>query len=229
MTSFNQATQPMRDGVLATAAHADLPARHPALTKALHWGGALALAVAVGSMFWRDQLEGSHDRLLLLQLHRQLGLLILVTAVWRTGRFLIAGLPDNAPELGPLLRWAARGTHLLLFAALIALPAIGWAMSGAHGVHLRLLGVLPLPQLVHADPELADTLADVHVWLAWSLLALASAHTLAALWHHFVLRDQVLAAMLPRWRRRAQGVHRSGCSGFARGGLNSERPGAGTD
>jgi cytochrome b561 len=79
------------------------------------------------------------------------------------------------------------------------LPLEGWILSNAHGVSVSLLGVVPLPRLIDSDSELADVLSDYHVWLAWVLLAVVVVHALAALWHHFVLRDGVLRAMCPRW------------------------------
>jgi cytochrome b561 len=54
------------------------------------------------------------------------------------------------------------------------------------------------------DPDLADVLTDWHAWAAWGLLALLAAHIAAALWHHWVRRDGVLAAMLPLLRQRSR-------------------------
>jgi cytochrome b561 len=48
-----------------------------------------------------------------------------------------------------------------------------------------------------SDSELAGVLSDYHVLLAWILLIFVGMHAAAALWHHFVRRDAVLAAMLP--------------------------------
>ena len=115
------------------------------------------------------------------------------------------GLADHATDIAPLLRWAAKVAHILLYGVLIALPLLGWAVTSAHGIKLTLLGSVPLPLLLAPDSELADTLSDYHVWLAWSLLVLVVAHVTAACWHHFARRDGVLRAMLPgalfRWRR----------------------------
>jgi len=97
---------------------------------------------------------------------------------------------------------AALGAHLALYALLLTLPLLGLATSQAHAVHVRLFGLLQLPMLVPADADLADTLSDWHVWLAWALLVLVALHVAAALWHHAVRRDGVLHAMLPAVRRR---------------------------
>ena len=99
--------------------------------------------------------------------------------------------------MGAFLRRTAGVAHGLLFGLLIALPLLGWALSSAHGITVALLGAVPLPKLVTPDSELADTLSDYHVWLAWGLLVLVGMHVAAAAWHHFVRRDAVLRAMLP--------------------------------
>jgi cytochrome b561 len=42
-------------------------------------------------------------------------------------------------------------------------------------------------------------IATLHTWLGDAILWLAGIHALAALYHHIVLKDGVLASMLPRW------------------------------
>jgi cytochrome b561 len=78
---------------------------------------------------------------------------------------------------------------------------LGWALSNAQDRPVHLFG-LTLPALVGADEDLADMLQTWHVDAAWVLLALALMHAVAALWHHFVVRDDVLRAMLPNRQRR---------------------------
>jgi cytochrome b561 len=171
--------------------------RHPLLVIAMHWGTALALIIAVAAMFVRDAIEDNTYRQVLLQVHRQLGLLLLVAAAWRIVVRLRRGLANHAPNMAFLLRWAAGATHVFLYGLLLALPLVGWALTSAHGISLSFLGAIRLPAMVAADSELADALSDYHIWLAWALLALVAAHAVAALWHHFVRRDTVLVAMLP--------------------------------
>ena len=91
----------------------------------------------------------------------------------------------------------AGATHLLIYGLLLALPLVGWARMSAHEMELSLFGLTTLPPLVQEDSDFADTLGNVHVGLAWGLLALVLAHAVAALWHHHVRRDGVLRAMLP--------------------------------
>jgi cytochrome b561 len=57
--------------------------------------------------------------------------------------------------------------------------------------------------LINVDPSLRHTITDVHQVVAWAIILLAALHALAALVHHYVLRDDVLARMLPAARRPA--------------------------
>ena len=58
-------------------------------------------------------------------------------------------------------------------------------------------GVLPLPDLISKDKALAETLFALHQTLNFSLLALLAAHVGAALKHHLIDHDDILARMLP--------------------------------
>ena len=59
------------------------------------------------------------------------------------------------------------------------------------------LGVLPLPDLIGKDKALGELLTEVHKILNFALLALVIGHIGAALKHHFIDRDDILARMMP--------------------------------
>lgn len=176
----------------------------PNLIRAAHWLSALAIFAAFGVIWARKLFEDdAAPSITLLGLHRQLGLLVL--SLWAV-RLIVRWsqrrhLPDAA--LPTLLRWAASVSHIVLYTVLLAMPLLGWAMTNARGHAVSLLNTLVLPMLVATDPDLADTLQDWHEWGAWALIGLVLMHVAAALWHHWVRRDGVLASMLPLVRRRA--------------------------
>ena len=58
-------------------------------------------------------------------------------------------------------------------------------------------GVLPLPDWVGVDRELAAALMLLHKLLATGLATLVMLHVAAALKHHFVDRDGLLQRMRP--------------------------------
>jgi superoxide oxidase len=176
--------------------------RQPTATIAFHWGTVLAIVVAVAAIYVRDLFEDKTVRVVLLDLHRQLGMLVLLCVPLRQLARFVTGHRDFSAKVHAVLRWGARLSHLVLYAFLIAIPLVGWAVTSAHGIDLRLFGLVSLPGLATPDSDLADELTDYHAWLAYGLMALVFVHAAAALWHHYVLGDSVLEAMLPRGKRR---------------------------
>ena len=102
-------------------------------------------------------------------------------------------------------RRAAEATHVLLYLLMLVVPLSGWLMSSAKGFQTVWFGVLPLPDLVGKDKALGDLLQEVHEVLNFTLAGLVLAHLGAALKHHFIDRDDVLARMLPFLSRPATG------------------------
>jgi len=173
--------------------------RQPIALIALHWATALTLLAAFALILVRELAEEKPLRLLLLDSHRSLGVLVLAMTVLRLAvrRRKLVLVETRAHRIG-----AAVG-HGALYLLLLILPVLGWASSNAMGHPVTVFGVFHLPALVATSPDLADQLSDLHAVLAWTLFGLVSLHALAACWHHFVRRDDVLRAMLPRRRRLA--------------------------
>lgn len=132
----------------------------------------------------------------LVDLHLSFGAFILfltvIRLVWRITH-PVALAPD--PE-APWRRMAASASHFTLYLLLVAVPLIGWADASARGFPVELLGLIRLPALVSGDAHLAGLLGDIHATAAYGLLGLIGVHVLAALYHHFWLRDDTLLRML---------------------------------
>jgi cytochrome b561 len=174
------------------------PHRHPRLAMVLHWLSALAVATAFAVAWTRAGLDEPRPRAALMLVHQCTGLLVLALLAFRVGVRLATWPTRPRHDIPRPVRALAFGTHLALYGALLAMPLLGWALANAHGHDVRLPGVAALPALVPADRDLADTLESWHVGLSWTLLSLVALHASAALFHHFVRRDDVLRTMLPR-------------------------------
>src|SRR5574340_940936 len=83
--------------------------------------------------------------------------------------------------------------------ALFALPATAGAWLEGHP--LTLLAGVRIGPLLPESHALGSAIAEVHSWLGDAIMWVAGVHAAAALFHHFVLRDDVLASMLPLWLR----------------------------
>ena len=171
--------------------------KHSKPTIALHWLSVLLVIGAASTILIRELVEGGSLRTLLLDSHRQFGLLVLLALSARLAARFTFGMAPTLNGSPWLVRWAAHAAHWGLYGVLLAIPMLGWALSSAHGVQLKLLGLVPLSALVGADADLADQLTDLHVLGSWLMLGMVTLHVAAALYHHVVRKDAVLTAMLP--------------------------------
>jgi cytochrome b561 len=158
----------------------------------------LCIVIAVGSILFREAIGDKFWRVLLLETHRQCGLLIMLAVAARLYVRQRHGMANHMQGMPLLMQWAAKGAHWMLYAALVAMPLLGWAATNAHNLSVRLFGLIPLPWISEVDSEWADTLTDYHSLGAWVLLGMVVMHVGAAMFHHFIRRDTVLWAMLPQ-------------------------------
>ncbi|SAL84231.1 cytochrome B561 [Caballeronia terrestris] len=115
-----------------------------------------------------------------------------IRVIWRMTHW---PTPD---ELRPLLSVVSRITHVLLYTALVLVPLLGWINASSRGWTVRLLGVVPYPELSEPGSAFGHEMGDVHSILTWVLFTLIGLHVVPALFHRFVLKDDVLQRMLPR-------------------------------
>ena len=119
-----------------------------------------------------------------------LALVLIRRIVWRRTRGV--KLPQAIPGLMGRL---AIGVHHLLYLLLTCTVAIGIAAVWIRGDNL--FNLFTVPAFDPANQALRHNVVELHGLLANALLILAGLHALAALWHHFVLKDGTLKRM---WR-----------------------------
>jgi len=176
--------------------------RHRPLTIVLHWLSAAAVLGAFAVAWSRAASDETSTRAALMVVHQTAGLLVLALLLLRVGARIATLSTAPRHDLPWAMHAASMGGHLLLYGLLLAMPLIGWSLANAHGHGVRLPGMFTLPDLVGADPDLAETLESWHVGLSWVLAAAVAAHAAAAAFHHVVRRDGVLRSMLPAWGSR---------------------------
>lgn len=74
-------------------------------------------------------------------------------------------------------------------------------MSSAKGFQTVYFGIIPIPDLLARDKALGNLLRDVHEILNYTLAAVVIGHTVAALKHHLIDKDDILTRMLPQRKR----------------------------
>lgn len=173
------------------------PAAYTRTAIALHWLTAALILAALPLGLTMTELALSPTKLQLYAWHKWLGVtvfaLVVVRSVWR----LTHPVPPLPASIPAWQQKAAHALHGLLYLLMLAIPLSGWLMSSAKGFQTVYLGLLPIPDLLAKDEALAETLAALHAWLNYGLIALLLAHVGVALKHQWVDRDAVLGRMLP--------------------------------
>ncbi|WP_309680244.1 cytochrome b/b6 domain-containing protein [Polaromonas sp.] len=173
--------------------------RYGAVAQAFHWLTAIfVLAAFIYGPGGSEQRVYAAARDFERQLHETLGLcvlaLVLLRLVWR--------MVDTRPAPVQLARWmdlGSRAVQAALYLLLLAVPLTAVAGAWLEGHALTLLAGLRMAPPIAESHALGAQIAEIHTFLGDAILWLAGLHALAALFHHFFLKDGVLASMLPRW------------------------------
>jgi cytochrome b561 len=177
-------------------------ARRPSfdgLTIRLHWATVL-LVLALFVSAWLHALAEarlSDFTPVLLQIHRSFGVIIwVVTALRLAWRLTNASLPPFPKQMTKLHRATVKVSEYGLYALLLGQPVTG-LLSTLFGGRPFALFLWEFSPLIPRDEMLRAAFHLSHELGAWALGALAVSHAAAALFHHFVLRDDVLECMAP--------------------------------
>ena len=168
--------------------------RYPTHLIALHWLTALAVITAYATSGNPAEAENSLD-FIIGQTHVLSGMAVFALVALRLPLRLLLGAPP--PE--PASRWqqhAGRITHLALYGLMLLVPLAGWAALAEETDAFPLIGGFSLPLL---DPHLTwvELLGEAHETLGNVFIWLAGLHAVAALAHHYLLRDATLVRMAP--------------------------------
>jgi cytochrome b561 len=197
---------------------------HGAAVLVFHWLSALIVLVMIGTGWW--MLELIHDpahraaSFPFFQFHKSLGFLILAITALRIGWRLTHRPPSLPAGMPGWERLSALAAQAMFYVLLVAIPLSGWmyistewaeSMDKQFKGETLFFGLFAVPYfapIADAGEELRRTLSfhlsGAHRWMAYGLLALVALHSAAALKHHFVERDNVLAHMLPFLKRRPE-------------------------
>ncbi len=184
--------------------------RYGPVAMLLHWVLAAMIVASLGVGLYMTGLPFSPLRIKLYSWHKWAGIAILLLSalrlLWRLGHPPPALPAQVAARMPHWQRVGHRLGHRLMYLLFFAVPLLGWAYSSALGVPVVWFGVLPLPDFVPVDKALAEALLQpLHKYSAFTLAGAALLHVAAALKHHWVDRDGLLARMWPAPRKESAG------------------------
>lgn len=174
--------------------------RYSSLSITLHWAMLLLLIAVYACMELREYYpKGSDFREGLKMWHFMFGLTVLLLVLIRVVARVTGGTPPITPDPPAWQTLIARLTHLALYAFMIAMPIAGWVILSASGKAIPFYG-LELPALVGLNKALAEQVKELHETVATIGYFLVGLHAVAALFHHYIVKDDTLRRMIPRPR-----------------------------
>lgn len=177
--------------------------RYSTVSLVFHWLIAVMILVQVLLITANDATDGQPISREFIQIHKALGLSVLVLTLARIG-WRIANPAIPLPDT--MKRWekvAARTTHVLFYVLLLAMPLTGWAAVSATGRELSWFGLFNWPLLpISGGRDAFKAIIGIHELVMKGMYVLIALHVVGALKHHFVDRDNVLHRMIPWIPRR---------------------------
>ena len=168
------------------------------LTIGVHWL-TLMLLVAVYALIELREIypKGSDPRETMKLWHNMLGLAVFGLVFARLVLRRMFRTPPITPEPARWQAMLAAAMHLALYAFLVVMPLLGWLVLSAKGKPVPFFG-LHLPALIGPNEARAESLEELHEFIGTLGYYLIGLHAAAALYHHYVTRDDTLLRMLPR-------------------------------
>jgi cytochrome b561/polyisoprenoid-binding protein YceI len=179
--------------------------RYTTVAITLHWLIALAIIGMIALGWYMGDVEDRGTRFALIQLHKSIGITILLLSVSRIA-WRLMNPPPAEPPMPALQAAAAKFVHVAFYVLIIVMPLTGWIMvsASATGIGTKLFTLIPWPHIpgiadlpVATKKELHEPLEFIHSKLAWVVIALLGLHVVGALKHQFMDKDGLMARMLP--------------------------------
>ena len=164
-----------------------------AISRLLHWGMAIAVLGMIVVGFIMANMPNSEQKFQLINLHKATGVLILLFVLLRLIWKLI-NITVNI-DIPTWHRLAAKIGHTLLYILMFVMPISGIVMSIVGGRNINIYGIYII-EAVTKNEQIATAAWIIHSYMAWAFASIISLHILAALYHHFIRKDNVLKSMI---------------------------------
>jgi cytochrome b561 len=172
--------------------------RYGSLSIALHWIMLFVMAAVFATVELHENYpKGDPMRGNLMMWHFQLGLTVLVLVAIRLALKFMAPNPEIKPAISRLQLLASKAMHLALYLIMVVMPIAGFIGRTLAGKTTYFFGV-GLPVLLARNEDLAENIFDIHSLVGNTAYFLIGFHAAAALYHHYVRRDNTMTRMLPQ-------------------------------
>lgn len=165
------------------------------ISKLFHWMSALMIFSLLYVGLTMTALPDSADKWEMYASHKSAGIVLLgltlLRILWRFSQKTPAAL--SAPGVFQIL---SKLSVPVLYLSLLTMIFSGIVMSNAGGYPINVFNLFIFPDFIGKNIAIAQAANTVHKTMAWIIIGLIVLHTLAALYHQFILKDNLLKRML---------------------------------
>ncbi|MEA9393270.1 cytochrome b561 [Acerihabitans sp. TG2] len=176
--------------------------RYGSLQIFFHWTIFILIVVTYAAMELKGfAARGGSLRATLLTVHYTTGVSVMLLMLVRVVAKWFSTTPDIVPAPARWQMFFAKLIHIVLYIMFIGLPLLG-VLSLYFGGKEWTFFSYTMPVTDAPDGMLQFTLKDLHELIANTGYFIIGLHALAALFHHYVVRDNTLIRMLPGRREK---------------------------
>ena len=162
------------------------------VSRVVHHVSALFFIAALLLMFYFNQQETG--AFFARSWHESLGILVLALYFFRVIWLAWFGKPvDIGSKIDIFI---ANMAHMLLYGIIIIMPVSGLLVNMAKAKDTSVFGLFTIPGFTERNSGLIEFASSAHSWLVTLAYVLVSLHIFAMLFHHFILKDDLLRRMV---------------------------------
>ena len=171
--------------------------RYGLLSIGFHWLMFLLMIAVYACIELRELYpKGSDPRNALKTWHFMLGLSMFLLVWLRLAVRLFQPIPEHQLGINPWQASAAKAMHYVLYLFMVSMPLMGWLILSTEGKTIPFFG-FELPSLMAENHDIAESIEEIHEIVGTAGYFLIALHTLAALFHHYLLKDNTIRRILP--------------------------------
>jgi len=166
-------------------------------TKILHWISALTIFSLFVLGYWMVDLTYYDEWYKAApHWHKSIGILLFLVTIFRIVWRSINLSPNPIISHSKVVRIASKITHIAIYALLLCLMLSGYLISTEDERAIAVLNWFEVPALGELFAGQADIAGAIHRYIAYSLIALSLLHSVAAVKHHLIDKDETLTRMI---------------------------------
>ena len=173
-----------------------------AIAKIFHWLIALGIIGMLTVGLIMVDMDPSPTKKILYSLHKSTGVVILFLVILRLTWRLLNPVPQLPSSLRPWHHHLAKLSPFALYTLMFMMPFSGFTLSEAAGYPIVVYNLFTIPNILPKNLEVAKNAVMVHKYGGFALIGILILHVSAALYHHFILKTNILRRILPSWLRR---------------------------